>query len=159
MENLLKNNAKDSFLQLFPDNMKSHITNTFLQVIRAGAKSLDVVKSDVITKALDRCETAQQYNDEKNIEKFRLLLQVLEKYPEETEGFILHCLAWESLPHEVKEVNKKQKADSYRQRWLSTQPATEKQIAYLRKLGWAGGINSKQHASELISRLTGGGSN
>jgi hypothetical protein len=36
---------------------------------------------------------------------------------------------------------------------MSTQPATEKQLAYLEALGWRGPIGDRRQASDLIDRL------
>jgi len=39
------------------------------------------------------------------------------------------------------------------ERWMAEQPPTEKQVKYLRSLGYDGEVESKLHASELIDRL------
>jgi hypothetical protein len=44
----------------------------------------------------------------------------------------------------------------YREEWMATQPPTERQLAYLRRLGWTGPVVSKAEASQLIDeRLKG----
>ncbi|OPY61650.1 MAG: hypothetical protein A4E56_01885 [Pelotomaculum sp. PtaU1.Bin065] len=153
----VRSNAKDNFLSLFPNKHKSHISNIFFEVIRNGAKTVDEVLFHVITKAVIKLQAARQYNDPYNEVKFGLILRNLNNNQKQAQAFALYCLTWESLPKEIKEADKNKRAGYYRAKYLDAQPATDKQRLYLKKLGWTGAVISKQHASRLIDRLTGGG--
>jgi len=152
-QNTVRSKGKEDFLSLFPGNVKSHISNIFFEAVRRGSKTPEQVLFSVMTKGIVRLKTAIQFNNGRDEVKFKLLLQNLEKYQPEARAFALYCLSWESLPHEIRETDKRKRAEHYRSKWLDTQEATQKQRDYLKKLGWTGCVISKQHAGKLIERL------
>jgi hypothetical protein len=88
-------------------------------------------------------------------EKILSVIRTLEQ-PEARE-----CARWythyERLSPEAKARLKEQRAEEGRRAWMSTQPPTDKQLAYLRSLGYAGEVPDRLRASELIDRLVKGG--
>lgn len=152
-QNTVRSKGKENFLCLFPDNMKSHISNIFFEAVRHGSKNPDQVLFNVMAKGTVKLKTAIHFNDKRDEVKYKLLLKNLEKYQPEARAFALYCLSWETLPPEIREADKRKRAERYRSKWLDTQEPTQKQRDYLKKLGWTGCIISKQHASKLIERL------
>jgi hypothetical protein len=144
--------SKQAFLGLFPDSMKAHISNIFLGAVRQGAENPDRVLVDVMTSSLARLKTAERFNDSRDEVKFRLLLRVMDTHQDKARGFARYCTDWEALPPTQKGIVKAARAQEYRAQYLDSQPATEKQIKYLRNLGWSGDITSKQQASGLIEK-------
>jgi hypothetical protein len=71
----------------------------------------------------------------------------------EVADFIDWCSEYEALPREARERLKAGRGEEHRRAYFARQPATEKQVAYCRALGWTGPVESKAHASEIIERL------
>lgn len=67
--------------------------------------------------------------------------------------YAVHILEREQLPLERRKQIKEQSAAQYREQYLKSQPATDKQISYLRALGCKEEVRSKWEAMQLIDKL------
>ena len=73
--------------------------------------------------------------------------------PDDARAFARWTFGWEALSIAEKQAIKAQHGAEHRQRWLESQPATARQIAYWRALGWTADVSSKAEAPELIDQL------
>ena len=89
----------------------------------------------------------------KTVKRKAEYLTLLEYHPLDAIDFARWAVWYESLSDEERTARKAERGELYRRQWMDTQPATSKQVSYLRHLGWAGKVKSKLHASELIERL------
>jgi hypothetical protein len=88
-------------------------------------------------------------------EQWRRVLDILNAKPPEWRPYCEWVMAWERLPEAKRERMKRDRGAEHRVRWMRTQPATSKQIDYLRALGHSGEVPDRATASELIDRLRG----
>jgi hypothetical protein len=145
-----------AFLAFFPDHDKSHITNIFLHAIRAGAPTVDIVYRDVEVDLRERLREAALRRDKDGHAKIDTYLYYFEHFPDAACRFAAWALDWEKLTPEQKAKEKAKKAATHIHSYMEGQSPTERQIAYLRSLGWRGDITSKAHASDLISAIKAG---
>jgi hypothetical protein len=141
------------FLNRFPTSMRSHISNIFLDAIRAGAATEGMVVAAVAATAIQRIQRAQRWQDVVEVAKFSLLDELLAAHAEEACHFAAGCIAWEALPRAEKAARKATRERAYQRRHMDSQEATTKQRAYLKALGYDGPIESRLHASQLIDAL------
>jgi hypothetical protein len=146
------------FLNRFPTSMRSHISNIFLNAIRAGAASEDMVVAAVAATAIQRFQRAQHWQDVADVAKFALLNKLLAAHAGEACHFAAGCIAWEALPQQEKAARKATREGAYRRRHMAGLEATPKQRSYLRVLGYVGPVESRLHASRQIDALRQGGS-
>lgn len=141
-----------AFLDHFEDLKRSGVTNLFLSAVRSGAQTVPGVLI-AVDADLDRVlAIARQNRDARRLLIAAEIAAALIDHVEDARAFAQHCLDWEALPPAERAALKDQRAAEGRRQWMATQPATEKQIAYLRSLGYAGAVESKAHASDLIER-------
>lgn len=144
-----------AFLLHFPERERSAVANLFLLQVRRGASDPAEVVARATTEARGRLQRAVQYNDALWYAKVQEILDALQDYPEEAADLARWAIEWESLPHDERERRKAERGQQYKRQWMAHQPATEKQMAYLHRLGYRGPVASRQQASELIDRLSG----
>jgi len=72
---------------------------------------------------------------------------------DEAVKFAQYVIWRENLTPEEHARLKAIQAEEGRRAWMETQPPTEKQINYLRLLGYEGEVESRGHASQLIDEL------
>ena len=146
--------ARNKFLSKFSDNRKATVTNLFLSGPRGGLSDPQFIVADVISQVQQRL---RRTTFEATAIRERLLLQTIQAFPEEALGFAAWALAYVQMPEADRAEHKRQMQEAHIQRWLSNQPASERQINYLRSLGHQGEVASKLHASQLIEHMTKGG--
>jgi len=147
---LLHHHARTSFLSRFPEDMRSAVVVFFAMRVRKGHRTPEGLYLVALQEASRRARLSTLERDRI---KYGLLSSVMLEHPELALGFCRWVLEWEALPWQEKERIKEARAERYRREWMRQQPPTEKQLAYLRKLGWTGAVLSRQHASELIEKL------
>lgn len=79
--------------------------------------------------------------------------EIIEQNLESATDFALYVLKWESLTFAEKRAVKEKKGAAYRNAYLSKQPPTEKQLRFLKSLGYKGPIESKLDAMRMIDQL------
>jgi len=140
--------ARLAFLSYFPHNQRSTANNFLLQAVRAGCNEPNQVVGYALETARRRChlEAAQTLS----------LLSHLD--PEALLAGARWALWWESLSSEEKRRFREERAEEAIERWMEQNPPTEKQMAYLNRLGYRGPAPANRlEASRLIDELVKGG--
>ena len=136
--------AARDFLDLLPPKMRSLAANMFLEAIRFGIMEPDQACETIIATA----------RHEKYPRKNKLFIaDHIEKFPFEAGSLINYYLEWENLSTEQKEAARIEQSKDFRLMHMANLPPTEKQIQYLRKLGYKGSIGNREQASEMIDKL------
>lgn len=128
----------------------------FLRSVRAGERTPDGVAREALNDL--RAHLRESLASRVNTDTLALqrLISVVLAHPSEALLLAGEALAWESLPGHERTAIKDARADHYRREWMEAQPPSEKQLAFLKVLGYLGPVQSKQHAGELIDQLRGG---
>ncbi len=139
-------------LGLFPTSARSLVANIFLDKVRGGITEpcaiVDAVQRDA-TRRLAWAVSDDRYNP-----TAALLCSAIDNDPDEAIDFARWCIEWERLPNDQRQQLKEERGADHRRRWMEQQPATERQVAYVRALGWTGTEPaSKAEASRLIDEL------
>lgn len=143
-------NYQGDFLKAWPARNRSLITNQFCEAIRTfNITDVDKLLHCVEIDAMKRLTDNQQQEAEQRL---------LEKLSTaEAREFAEHVLKRENLPYEERNRLKAESSRDYQRAYMAAQPATAKQLAYLKSLGCQTLPKDKLEASELIERhLTGG---
>jgi hypothetical protein len=146
--------ARNTFLARFPDNRRSYLTNLFLSGPRRGLTDPQDVL-DHVWKHLQAGIDHTRHESARNREQ--LLAETIATFPDEARAFAQWAIHYVEQPAEQREEARRTQQEEHIARWLAEQPASEKQIAYLRSLGHQGEIASKLEASRLIEHLKQGG--
>lgn len=144
------NDERRRILDNCPAKLRGHFTNLFLTPVRKGLREPQQIV-DRITYDLERKLT--RWGSDENNEEY---LTIIASYGVEALDFASWALWYHSLSPEQVAARKQKRQDDFRREWMSSQPATDKQISYLRRLGYDGEVISKQEASELITNFTKG---
>lgn len=141
-------------LERFPNNRRSYISNTFLEVVRAGARTPLQVLAAVNENLRQTHARALRWNHLSDIVERTFEVQtILDDHHAEAMAFAGWAIAWCALPQSERERLKAQKGAEHRQAYMAQKPATDRQKAYLVALGHTGEVASMAEASELIERL------
>ena len=146
-----------TFLEHFPQRQRSLTANVFCYAVRRGARTVDAVLAAVRADVEDRLRTARRYREPERIAQFSDFLAALTTHRADARAYAQHTLEWEALGLHGKEQVKQARGAEHQRRWMETQPPTDRQIEYLRALGWFAEVRSKAEASDLIDRLRRGG--
>lgn len=138
------------FLQHFDANWRGHLTNEFLGPVRHGVRDLKRICSAVFAEA--RRKAAGQYTNATSRERYLSLLRWLVEDQEGALDFARSCIEYESLSPDEKTRRKEAHAAEGKRQWMERQPASERQLAYLRSLGCSQPANSMAEASDLIEK-------
>lgn len=141
------------FLQHFPNARRSYVSNTVLYAVRAGARTPKAVLAAVEHELSETAIRSRRWGFTDTMERTESIYATLNEFHDEALAFCAWALAWEALPAAERERQKKAKGAPHRQAYLDTQPATDKQVSYIRALGYHGPVTSKASASELIDKL------
>lgn len=145
-----------AFLELFDPPRRSTIVNAFLGAVRVGASDVPAVLRAVAETAVARRLVAEKHGNADALDKARELGAALASHPTEAAAFAGWCFDWERMPATERQAIKEARAQEGVRHWMATQPATEKQTAYLARLGWRGPVGDRRQASDLIDRLLAG---
>jgi hypothetical protein len=142
-----------ALLERFPGTRRSYVANTFLYAVRSGARTPGKVLADVEHELSETAKRSRRWGFTETVERTESIYSILNEYHDEALAFAAWAIRWEALPPAERERQKRAKGEVHRQAYLDTQPATDKQIAYIRALGYHGPVTSKAHASSLIEQL------
>jgi hypothetical protein len=146
--------ARDAFLSHFPANKKGTIANLFLSPIRRRVIVPGLVVEAVVHELYQRLENPAPWASEAYLDDAAHASQVIQDHRLEAIAFAQYYIEYEQLPYTERQALKAQRGDEHRAAWMAAQPPTEKQLGYLRKLGYAGPAPaSKADASAEIDRL------
>ncbi|AWR86674.1 hypothetical protein [Meiothermus taiwanensis] len=141
-ENIL--HARLTFLSHFPHNQRATATNFLLQAIRAGCNEPNQVVGYALETACRRC----------HLEAAQTFLSLFENNPEALLAGARWALWWESLSPEEKQQLREGRAEEAIERWMEQNPPTDRQLAYLNRLGYRGPTPANRlEASRLIDEL------
>jgi hypothetical protein len=144
-----------AFLDRFPANRRSHVANIFLREVRAGNHSPQSICIAVFA-ALRRgilYATGHGWDTERD----QFILDTLLAHGAAARAYAGWCIEYEQLPPEEKKRRKQASTAEGIGLWQEQQQPTEKQINYLRHVGYTGPINNRRHASSLIDIYVHGG--
>ncbi len=142
-----------ALLERFPNARRSYVANTFLYAVRAGARTPAKVLADVEHELSETAKRSRRWGFTDTVERTETMYSILNEYHDDALAFAAWAIAWEALPPGERERQKRAKGAPHRQAYMEQQPATDKQVAYIRSLGYQGVVTSKAHASTLIEQL------
>ena len=142
-----------ALLELFPNARRSYVANTFLHSVRAGARTPHKVLADVEHALSETAKRSRRWGFSETVERTESIYSILNEYHDEALAYAAWAIRWEALPPAERERQKRAKGEVHRQAYMEQQPATDKQVAYIRALGYEGPVTSKAHASSLIEQL------
>ncbi len=146
-------NQRDIFLAYFDNPRRSFVTNLFLHAVRRGERTPRRVLAAVNAEIRACQERAQYWGREDSSTRYDEAQEVILLHPDEALAFCSWALDWERLTPAEKRHYRGAQGEQFRRDWMKQQPATDRQIAYVRALGYTGEVTSKAHASELIDQL------
>jgi len=140
-----------SWLEHFPQARRSAVVNLFHYSVRAGASHPDAVLLAVTHEVRRRLAWCRDPAQHAPFEQVRAALQSAHA---EALAYAESVLAWESLPADERERRKAARAREYQREHMRRQPPTDKQLGYIRSLGYSGPHPADRlAASELIDQL------
>lgn len=145
MDILSHEEAKRLYLSYFPHSQRSGAINHLLEAVRAGCDE----PNQVVGFALERARYKSQWSD-----YARLFLALAELDLDAIFAGARWGLWWESLSIAEKAAYRRPQQERAIQAWMEGQPPTERQMAYLKSLGYTGPEpSSRAEASRLIESL------
>lgn len=128
-----------AFLDQFPQNRKSTVTNKFLFTVRAGVEEPNAV----VLATRRRCNA--QFDGD--------IIQKIDFDQIGARSFAAWAVEYEKQPYEERQAQKETKAEQYREDFMATKPPSERQLAYLQALGYQGKPpETMKAASDLIEQ-------
>lgn len=140
-------------LEFFAPRRRGHLTNLFLSPVRQGISNVEQIVERVRTELQQQIARNRRYHNFETVKRKQEYLTLLESHPLDAIDFARWAVWYESLSDEERTARKAERGELYRRQWMDTQPATSKQVSYLRHLGFPGEVKSKLQASGLIDRL------
>ena len=136
------------FLSHFPPEYRSTAANCLLEAVRRGCTTPPEVVDHALSAAYRRIYGS---------EAFTLLLLLAEEDPKALLAGARWALWWESLSPEEKQQLREGRAEEAIERWMEQNPPTDRQLAYLNRLGYRGPTPADRlEASRLIDELVEG---
>lgn len=148
----LNQEARDTFLAHFPENKRGTVANWLLQPIREFHADTPAL---VLTLTIGRINKmlADSWATEERRQELRHALSVIAQHRDEALACADYYLSYASLPEDERQKVKQRQRDTYR----AERPPTDRQLDYLRILGYIGTPPATLHeASEAIERLLAG---
>lgn len=145
--------ARIDFLSLIETRRRSVVTNAFLNQVRNGITDPWKIVAGVCNDLREKINRA--WSDETR-ERDQRTYELITTHLIDAARFASWAAAYEAQPAEVRAESRRTAQEEHVSRWLSNQPPSEKQLSYIRSLGYKGEVSSKLHASEIINSLKGG---
>jgi len=143
------------FLDRIGITRRSPVTNIFLCQARQGIEDPLAIVQGVLETLRSRIATPSASDLSRGRDS--LLLGIVEQHPDEATGFARWAISYAELSPEAVKHHKREEREQHIDAWLSNQPPTERQVAFLRGLGHTDDVTSKLQASQLIAQLRQGG--
>lgn len=144
----VKPQPSKAFLELFPNDRRSQVMNCYLAQVREGERRPEMIVNRVWAAATAKAKVSTP--DERT--KHLGLCLAIENHPDAAVALAEYCLWWESLPPAEKSRQRAESGERHRAEWMGRQPATQKQVMFLRQLGHRGPVGDRQKASAEIER-------
>lgn len=146
---------RDAFAAHFDTTREIPLVNkVFLDAIRGGAATVDAVYTRVEITLREGLRVAAKSRDTERHTKLDNIIYFFEHFPEEACDYAGYYLWWETLTKAEKDAIRAEVKPQYIEEAMRHQPASEKQVSYLRSLGYNGQVLSKKHASDIIDAIT-----
>lgn len=127
------------FLDNFQHNHKIGITNYLLGKIRKGEKRPDRIL---------------QFDKSYQPDWYEPFIRALQEQYNKAVGYAMYLIDWERLTPEEKKRIKQARGTEYAKEYMRTQEPTEKQLSYLKALGYTGAApENKAQAGDLIDKI------
>lgn len=143
------------FLDRFPQRNRSWVANLFLGAVRDGITDPYDVLAVVADRVQEDMRRSARWPSEWSTERIargRRLLDALRTA--DARPYAVWCVEYDRLPRAARDALRAAEGHLHRTAWMAEQPPTERQMAYLRRLGYGGpDPASKLDASDLIDRL------
>lgn len=141
------NDTRRKFLEYFPNNKRATVANEFLKPIRKDAP-IDAIQ--IVRAVENNCNPAgKRYDTGKNY-----ICEAIRQFFSEALEYAKYCFDWEQLSYEEKDKIKRERGKTAILEHMEKEAPTEKQIKYLRSLGYVGaGPQSKGEACKLIDDI------
>ena len=146
---------RQQFLNLIGITRRSAVTNIVLHQARQGIEDPAAVVAGVVSTLEARI--AAPWASDLSRGRDSLTLSIVEQHPIEATGFARWAISYAELSPEEVQQHKREAREQHVSAWLSNQPPTERQVAFLRGLGHTDDVTSKLQASQLIAQLRQGG--
>lgn len=125
-----------------------------LTIIRDGTVDVDSAYTALEIALRDGLRAAASRRDKERHAKLDTIIYCFEHFPEEACDYIGYYLWWESLSPAEKQAEREPQRLAAVANHQRQHPASEKQMAYLRALGYSGPVASRKHASDIIEAIT-----
>lgn len=145
----MKWDYEGTFLKFWPSSKRSLIANQFCNAVRDGCQTVDDVLCFVRADANKRLGYGR-YRDETQL----MLLELTGS--DEARRFAEHIIWREGLPFDERERLKSGMGNEFRRIYMSENPPSAKQLAYLKFLGCPSIPSTMLEAGELIARYKNG---
>lgn len=149
--------ASKTLLDHFGHALRSTVANLYLHPIREGrAGEPRAVHAAVVRTLHERREQARRGGWRESFELADAILDTITRYEEDALAYAAWALEWEALPPEERRRQKGERSAQHMAAVMDRQAPTEKQVAFIRKMGFTNPIPSKAFASSVIDCLTRG---
>ena len=139
-----------AFLDPFAMHDRSLVANLFLEAVRTGGKTDPAAVTEYV-RLLAFERRRKPYAAAKEQERMALLIDGITHNRAGAERYAAYALAWEALPRSERERLRAGSHAAYARAAMEEKPASEKQVAYLLKLGYRGQTpRTMAEASRLI---------
>lgn len=158
--------ASRALLDRFAQPQRGTVANVFLNQVRANphliaATAVPSARASTVLILVDeelrgryrRARAGGQYDE---LAKVGEWIALINRHPAEALAYAQWCLDYEALPREERERCKRDRGEQYRTAHMDRHAPTDKQVEYLRRMGYDGPIDSKAFASSLIDCYTRG---
>lgn len=147
------------FLNWFEASRRSGVANLFHESVRRGASSPKDVVADVEAVVRRRAVASatwarQSPGARADADRDDFILRMIREHRPEALAYAQHVYDWELLPQPERDRQKEERAGYYRVEFMRTKPVTEKQIKFLKALGYTGPEPAdRAEASRLIDEF------
>lgn len=152
MDSTLDIDAK-VFLENWQQNDRSTVSNWFHNAVRAGHRTPGAVCDAVRIEADQRSRhlAISNYPNHNDHERIRILREQFASNKHAAERYARYVIAYEALPPSERAKLKSDKGSKFAIAAMESKPASEKQIGFLRSMGYEGDApKSAAEASRLI---------
>lgn len=125
-----------AFLDQFPQERKSTVTNKFLFTVRSG-----ITEPNAVVSATRRRLSPQFDGD---------IIQKIDFDDIGARSFANWAVEYEKQPYAERQAQKETKAEQYREEFMQTKPPSERQLAYLMALGYDGEPPESMKAASVL---------
>jgi hypothetical protein len=157
MPNLPLSTDDRPLLPRIPAKRRGPLVNAFLDPIRAGVTDLHEIVSAAVATTRQQIQYYRQWPTPRSTDELQDTILAMLGHPTEALALAAELLAYEVLPHQEKSQLKFERNQRSRQAYMSSVAPTEKQMAYLRRLGVTTVPKNRWEASQLIDAKVGKG--